>query len=133
MSRLLSLAAALLAVLLVPLSLSGTTAPLLLPAHFAFAVVVCTGAVIDALDGAFERARRWGRGFVLASIAMCVALRFGTDVNGLSAGLPWASLLLWGWIPPVVCAFTSRMGASQQQTLPKGSMMRRRMLQRRAA
>ena len=43
MSRLLVIAAGLLAILLVPLALSGPTALLLIPAHLAFAVVEYPG------------------------------------------------------------------------------------------
>lgn len=131
MSRLLAIVAGLLAVLLVPLALSGPTALMLLPAHLAFAAVVCTGAVLDGFDGWPTRARRWELLFLVVSVAMVAALQLGAEVRGLWMGywgIPWIGVLLWGWIPPLICEMAASMGSVRQQTLTRRAVARRRVM-----
>jgi hypothetical protein len=128
-SRLLVILAGLLAVLLVPLALSGPTALLLLPAHLAFAIVTSTGALLDGFDGWPERARRWGFVFLVVSLATVGALQLGADVRGLAMGywgIPWLGVLLWGWVPPVVCGFAGVMGSARRDRLVRRAVARRR-------
>ena len=128
MSRLLVIAAGLLAILLVPLALSGPTALLLIPAHLAFAVVVCTGALLDGFDGCPARARRWSLVFLVATVAMIGALQLGADVRGLAMGywgIPWLGTLLWAWIPPVVCEIAGGFGSVRRETLTRRTISRR--------
>lgn len=120
MTHLLAIVAGLLAVLLVPLALSGPTALLLLPAHLAFVLVTATGAILDGLDGCPERARRWGVLYLVASVLMVAALELGGDVRGMALtywGVPWVAALVWGWIPPVVSGFAGVLGTARQRRL----------------
>ena len=120
MTRLLAIVAGLLAVLLVPLALSGPTALLLLPAHLAFVLVTATGAILDGLDGMPERARRWGFVYLVATIGMVAALQLGGDLRGQALsywGIPWLAALLWGWIPPVVSGMAGAVGNARQRRL----------------
>jgi hypothetical protein len=120
LTHLLALVAGLLAVLLVPLALSGPTALLLLPAHLAFVLVTSTGAILDGLDGCPERARRWSLLYLVASILMVAALELGGDMRGAALGywgIPWVGALVWGWIPPVVSAFAGAVGIARQRRL----------------
>lgn len=129
MGRLLAIFAGLLAVLLVPLALGGPTTLLLLPAHLGLALVVSTGAALDGLDGYPERARRWGFFYLLATLAMVLALEVGAGVRGKALGywgVPWAVMLLWGWIPPVVSGFAGMVGAARERRLVKRAVRRRR-------
>jgi hypothetical protein len=113
-TRLLAILAGVLGVLLVPLALSGPTALLLVPAHLAFAALVCVGAVWEGLDGAPERARRWGFGFLVATIAMVGALQVGAEVHGQGMGYwgaPWLAALCWSGVPPVASGLAGWYGS----------------------
>ena len=129
MGRLLAIFAGLLAVLLVPLALGGPTTLLLLPAHLGLSLVVSTGAALDGLDGHAERARRWGFFYLLATLAMVVALEVGAGVRGKSLGywgVSWAVMLLWGWAPPVISGFSGMVGAARGRRLVRSTVRRRR-------
>lgn len=120
MTHLLAIVAGLLAVLLVPLALSGPTALLLLPAHLAFVLVTSTGAILDGLDGCPERARRWGFLYIVATLLMVAALQLGGDVRGQALsywGIPWLGAVIWGWIPPVVSGMAGVLGIARQRRL----------------
>lgn len=128
MTRLIALLAGLLAVLLVPLALSGPTALLAAPAHFAFSLAVATGAVLDGLDGWPTRARRWGFVYLVATIAMIAALQVGADARGAGLGywgIPWIAVLAWGWIPPVVASAAGALGAARARRLTHVARQRR--------
>lgn len=129
MSRLIAILAGLLAVLLVPLALSGPTALLVPPAHLAFCLAVATGSVLDGLDGWPERARRWGFVYLVATVATVAALQVGADVRqaGLGYwGVPWVAVLAWGWMPPVIAAFAGSLGAARARRLTARSVRHRR-------
>ena len=129
MGRLLSIVAGLLAVLLVPLALSGPTALLVPVAHLAFSLTVSLGAMLDGLDGWPERARRWGFVYLVASAATVGALQLGADVReqGLGYwGIPWIAILSWGWIPPVVSALSGMFGVARARRLSRRTLRIRR-------
>ncbi|MEQ1508743.1 MAG: hypothetical protein ABMB14_41330, partial [Myxococcota bacterium] len=128
-SRLLAIVAGLLAILLVPLALSGPTALLCPPAHLALAVTCCIGSVLDGLDGWPERARRWGFFYLVASIAMVAALELGADVRSQTWGywgIPWVMAMVWGWIPPVVAGMGGMVGEVRQRRLTTKVVRHRR-------
>jgi hypothetical protein len=129
MSRLLSILAGLLSVLLVPLALSGPTALLVPVAHLAFSLSVCTGAMLDGLDGWPERARRWGFVYLVATAAAVAALQLGADVRHQGAwywGVPWVSILAWGWIPPLVSGLAGSLGVARARRLTRRVVVHRR-------
>jgi len=129
MTRLLSMGAGLLAVLLVPLALSGPTAQLVPVAHLGFSLAVCTGALLDGLDGWPERARRWGFAYLVATAATVGALQLGADVraHGIAYwAFPWFSVLLWGWVPPVVAGVAGMVGVFRARRLSDRALRHRR-------
>lgn len=111
MGRVAAILGALLGLFLVPLALTGPTAWLCLPVHFAFALGVTAGAVGEGVAGHPERARVWGAGYIVVSIAMVGALELGSTVAQRSYWLfPWLVLLLWGWAPPVAAGLSGMLG-----------------------
>jgi hypothetical protein len=117
MERLLVLFAGLLAVLLVPLGLSGPTAMMVPAVHLGFALVVCAGATLEGVDGRPGPTRWWSIAYLVATLAMVVALEIGTLAHGArsSWSVPWAFLLVWGWIPPLVVAAAGALGRLRER------------------
>lgn len=129
MTRLLAMVAGLLAVLLVPLALSGPTAQLVPVAHLGFSLAVSIGALLDGLDGWPERARRWGFAYLVATAATVGALELGADVRhqGMAYwAFPWFSVLLWGWVPPLVAGIAGTVGGFRARRLAAGVLRHRR-------
>jgi hypothetical protein len=126
MERLLVLFAGLLAVLLVPLGLSGPTAMMVPAVHLGFALVICAGATLEGVDGHPERARWWSITYLAATLAMVVALEVGAFVHGArpSWTLPWSFLLVWGWIPPLVVAAAASLGRLRERRHARNGVRR---------
>src|SRR5687768_7223715 len=104
MRRLLAIFGGLLGALLVPLALAGPTAWLLIPAHLAFTILATVAAVLEGFAGYPERARIWGFGHLVATLAMVGALELGADLRDGSAWYwfaPWIAAAVWGWVPMV--------------------------------
>ncbi len=103
MGRLAAILGALIGLLLVPLALVSPTWLLLLPAHLLFTLLALAATVAEGLAGRAERARQWGFGHLVATIAMIGALELGARVDGSRWWLiPWVLVLLWGWLPITV-------------------------------
>lgn len=111
MSRLAAIVGAMLGILLVPLALIGQTAWLVVPSHALFAVLVTIAAVADGVTGRPERARVWGAGYLVCSIATIAALQVGSSVEGRAYWIgPWMAMLVWGWIPPIAAGLAGWLG-----------------------
>lgn len=111
--RLLSACGGVLAVLLLPLSLSGPTAWLLLPAHLLLTAVAALGAALEGLTARPERARIWGLGYLVATLLVAGGLELVTQVRQADAwywGPPWLGLVIWGWVPPLVAGLAGAFG-----------------------
>jgi hypothetical protein len=120
--------AALLGVLLVPLALAGGTAWLLLPAHFVFAGACSLGALLAGLSGHPGRVRAFGGGYLVASLAAVVALSVGSEVRQGSWYwmLPWAGVLVWAWVPPLVTGFAGAVAGGRRRRRIRRVVRRRR-------
>jgi hypothetical protein len=126
-TRLLAIVGALLGVLLVPIALVGPTAWLVVPAHALFSLLVTVAAVIDGLSGRAERARVWGIGYMVASLATIGALQFGSTVEGRAYWVvPWVAMLAWGWAPPVVAGLAGWAGELVRAWRSDRSVQRRK-------
>ena len=102
MGRLLGGFGLLLALFLIPLSLTPSVIWMVLPGHLLFSCVVCVGVLQQGFDGQLNGTRLWGAIYLLTSIAIAISMETG------GAGwqsdywlVPWGMLLLWGWIPAV--------------------------------
>lgn len=133
MRTLLAAFAALLGMLLIPVALVSPTVWLVPPAHLAFSVVVSVGAVLEAVAGHPDRARLWGAGYLVASIAMVAGMQVGSDVEGRAYWyVPWLVVLLWGWAPAVVAGLAGWVG-EPIRTWRSDRAVRRRHAERRLA
>ncbi len=132
MGRLLAILAGLVALLLVPLALSGPTALLLVPGHALLALLASVGAADAGFGGRPESARRWGLFYLVATALMVAALEIGARVRGQQIaywGVPWAAALVWGWLPPVVSGVAGALGELRERRLVKRVVRRRQRLQ----
>lgn len=134
MQALLGVIAALLGSVLVPLALAGGTAWLVVPGHLMLAAACTGGAVLAGLGGRPGRARAFGGGYLLASLAMVAALGLGSDVRGGSWYwmVPWSLVLCWGWVPPVVAGAMAFVGTSRRRSRTRSVVRRRRRRLERA-
>ena len=128
MGRLLAIFGGLIGVLLVPLALVSPTAWLLLPAHLAFTVLATVAALGSGVAGRPGRARAWGVGHLLASIAMVTALEIGSRAAGGSCYwiVPWLPAVMWGWIPSVAGGLSGWFGESVSRYRSSRAIRRRR-------
>lgn len=131
MGRLFAVLGGLFGVLLVPLSLVAPTAWLVLPGHLALTVLATVAALHAGWIGRAERARLWGLGYLVATIAMVAALQLGREVSGgVWWVFPWFAAVLWGWIPPVVAGLSGWVGDAVRDARSRRAVRRRH---RRAA
>lgn len=131
MGRLGAVIGALVGVLLVPLALVSPTYVLLLPAHLIFTALAVVAAVLEGLAGRPERARLWGFGHLVASIAMIGALELGARVSGTSWWvLPWILVLLWGWLPISIAGLSGWAGEYIRQRRSDRAVRLRRQARR---
>ena len=100
MGRLLGGFGILLALFLIPLSLTPSVIWMVLPGHLLFSCLVCAGALQQGFDGHQNGARLWGALYLVATLGISGAMEWG------AAGwqndywlVPWGILLVWGWIP----------------------------------
>lgn len=134
MGRLLATLAALTGLVLPVLGLSAPTAVLLVPGHGLFSVLVCVGSAVHGWSGHPDLARRWVLGYLVATAAAVGALELGAMVREASVaywGVPWTLLLLWGWLPPLVCGAAGVMGTLRERRLVHRTVRRRREALRR--
>ena len=102
MGRLLGGFGLLFALFLIPLALAPNVIWLVLPGHLVFSVVVVAGALQQGFDGHQGGARLWGALYLIATICIAIAMEWGASGRGSDYWLvPWAVLLIWGWIPAV--------------------------------
>lgn len=132
MQGLTAVLAGLLAVVLVPLALAGGTAWMLLPGHLLFAITCALGAILAGWDGHPGRARAFGGGYLVATLAVVLALTVGSEARDGSWYwmLPWALGLFWAWVPPVIAGIFAEIGTSRRRARTRRVVRRRRMQKR---
>jgi hypothetical protein len=129
-STLLALLAGANALVLLALALSGPTAVMLVPGHALFATLVCAGAMVDGWWGRPDRARAWVGMYLVASILLVAVLEFGADMRheGMGYwGLPWAFMLMWGWVPPLVGGAAGVLGVLRRRSLVASTVRKRKL------
>ena len=128
MGRLTAIFGLLTGILLIPLSLAGPTAWLLLPAHLFFTVLTSVAALGHGLTGQPVQARLWGFGYIFATVSMVAALELGSEVNHSAYWVaPWMAAVIWGWIPPTIALLSAWFGDLRRAFLSDRAVKHRKL------
>ncbi|MFK7930557.1 MAG: hypothetical protein AB8H79_20385, partial [Myxococcota bacterium] len=97
-------------------------------AHLALSALCLCGALLSGFDGHPGRARAFGAGFMVVSVAAVVALQVGSDVRDGSWYwlVPWAPALLWSWVPVVAAGGAVWLGHRRRATRTRRVVQKRR-------
>jgi hypothetical protein len=132
--RLAGVLATLLSLALFGAALGPVTGWLIVPGHLAFSAVCVIGGTSASLVGHGRTVRFFGWGYLVGTIGMVVGLSLGEQVENGSWYwiIPWALVLLWGWLPPLWLFALVPMAEIRASVRTKAVVARRR-LERRSA
>lgn len=118
MGRLVAGFGLLFALALVPLALAPNVVWMVIPGHFVFSLVVTLGAAHQGFVGHSRGVTGWGVLYMVTSIAIAASMGFGEETRlSWYWMVPWALMLVWGWIPAVTILFASMFAPARRRRL----------------